>query len=99
MSKTVCDERAYFNNKSDNPDELTTTVDQWREALAAIDKPKYPAGKTLVELAAETGLNRSTLKDRLTKMIREGRCVAYKDCRRGRHTTVYILEKTRWNRQ
>lgn len=72
---------------------LATTVDQWREALSACEKPKYPEGKTLAELARILGKNRSTLTGQLKHLIAQGRCKYYEDIRNNRMTTVYILEK------
>ena len=73
--------------------ELSTTVDQWREALVASTKPKYPDGKTLMELSRELGINRSTLAGRLQKALEDGSCSCDYDVRNGRRTKVYRLEK------
>lgn len=77
---------------SSRSSELSTTVDQWREALASSSKPKYPEGKTVSEIAQELTLPRSTVRAMLDRAVRSGTCKAYKDFRKNRLTTVYIVE-------
>lgn len=71
---------------------LKTTVDQWRELLYEYEKPKYPNGKTLAELTRELDIPRATVRDKLKKAIKLGKCKAYNDIRNNRMTTVYILQ-------
>ncbi len=71
--------------------ELTTTVDQWKEALAATVAPKFPNAKTLTELSNELGVSRSTLKHKLHGAMLAGTCRAFRDIRNNRETTVYEL--------
>jgi hypothetical protein len=71
--------------------ELATTVDQWREALAATVAPKFPNAKTITELSKELNVKRSTLKDKLRGAMLAGTCRAFRDIRNNRETTVYEL--------
>ena len=71
---------------------LKTTVEQWRELLAECEKPKYPNGKTIAELARELDTPRSTVRDRIKKAVKLGNCKKYQDVRNNRMTTVYVLQ-------
>jgi predicted ArsR family transcriptional regulator len=73
--------------------ELSTTVDQWRASIVAETAPKYPDGQTAYAIAHILGLPQSTVHDRLDALVRSGKCQVYKDYRKGRLVTVYILEK------
>ncbi|MFA5378844.1 MAG: hypothetical protein WC455_24035 [Dehalococcoidia bacterium] len=70
---------------------LSTTVDQWQEALSATVVPKFPNAKTLTELSKELGIKRSTLQGRLRNAMLAGTCRAFRDIRNNRETTVYEL--------
>lgn len=67
--------------------ELDTSIDEWREALEVSDDE----GQTVGELAEATGLPESTLRDKLKKLIKEGKCV--------KGTAVRNIEgrRGRWN--
>lgn len=91
--KSVWTKKAWegLDGPSEHHNELDTTVDQWREALAATTKPKYPEGLTLTELATKLGINKYTLRYQLDKAVEADRCFAHQDYRKNRLTTVYIL--------
>jgi hypothetical protein len=72
--------------------ELSTTMDQWKEALSATVKSAHPEGKTLAELVCQLGLPRSTIRGRLANAIKLNTCKSYKDYRNNRPATVYVLE-------
>jgi hypothetical protein len=85
--------KVNFDSRNPCASELSTTIDQWRAALEVTKKPEYPEGKTMTELSAETGINISTLRDRIRNAINEGVCECFYDSRKNRMTKVYILKK------
>jgi DNA-binding GntR family transcriptional regulator len=52
--------------------ELDTTIEEWREEL---QKHKNIPGYTISELAAEIGVCRETMRKRLNKLTKEGKCI------------------------
>lgn len=79
-----------------NDDTLDTTIDEWQAEMYKL-RPNAP-GKTVEELRKEFGgIPRSTMQNRLDRLVESGRCIRRLGIRVGRKgaytASVYQLKK------
>ncbi len=87
--------RATFNreaedvSKETDSNTLDTTIDEWRDELVEMEAG-HP-GMTLIELMEELGVKKTTMQDRLKKLIESGRCIRGRGKRIGPSGRTYLV--------